>query len=127
MADEELRRRETDQKLYVWKEKMRMAREFINNVGIPSILILGFSGLMGATWLGYLEPPWRDGTNAEHQHIQQELRIAVETMTHSHEAQTQVLQQAVAVLKEMRCDLKPTNEARIRCFRNVVNGHRPEE
>ena len=42
MADEE-KRRESDQKLYIWKEKMRMAREFISNVGIPAILILGFS------------------------------------------------------------------------------------
>lgn len=128
MADDDQRRRESDQKLYIWKEKMRMAREFISNVGIPAILILGFSGLMGATWLGYLEPPWKDHvSNDEHQRIQQELKVAVETMTHSHEAQTQVLHQAVGVLREMRCDLKPTNEARVRCFRNVVNGHRPEE
>jgi len=128
MADDELRRRESDQKLYVWKEKMRMAREFISNVGVPTILILGFSSLMGATWLGYLEPPWRDhSSSTEHQQLQQEFKKAVEAMTASHEAQTQVLRESVGVLREMRCDLKPTDEARIKCFRKAVNGHRSEE
>lgn len=123
MADDE-KRRESDQKLYIWKEKLRMAREFISNVGIPSILVLGFAGLTGATWLGYLEPPWKDSASkTEHQQLQQEFQSAVQAMTQSHEAQTQVLQQAVGVLKEMRCDLKPTDEQRIKCFRKAVNDH----
>ena len=118
------RRRESDQKLYIWKEKLRMTREFISNVGIPAILILGFSGLIGATWLGYLEPPWKDGASgSEHRQLQHEFQLAVKAMTDSHEAQTQVLQQAVGVLKEMRCDMKPTDEQRVKCFRKAVNGH----
>ena len=84
MGDEE-KRRESDQKLYIWKEKLRIIREFISNVGVPAILVIGFAGISAATYLGYIPSPSDSG----HEKIQQDLRFAVEAMTKSHEAQTE--------------------------------------
>ena len=118
MADENTRR-ESDQTLYIWKEKLKTIREFISNVGVPAILVIGFAVVSAGTYLGYIPQP----SDNEHQKIQHDLQLAVEAMTKSHEAQTNVLQQTVAVLKEMRCDLKPTDQQRVKCFRKAVNGH----
>jgi len=122
---EDLQRRETDRQLYAWKEKLKLVREFISNVGVPSILVIGFATITAGMYLGYVPSPSDSG----HTQIQRDLQIAVTSMTASHEAQTEVLKQSVAVLREMRCDMKPTNQERVRCFRRAINrgSHEPDQ
>ena len=122
MVLDEQQRREADHQLYAWKEKLKLVREFISNVGVPSILVIGFAVLSAGTYLGYVPSPSDTG----HQEIQQELKQAVNSMTASHEAQTAVLRETVAVLREMRCDLKATDQERVKCFRRAVSSHQPD-
>ena len=123
--EDDRQRREADKQLYAWKEKLKLVREFISNVGVPAILVIGFAGISAGTYLGYVPSP----SDTEHERIQQDLKVAVESMTKSHEAQTEVLRQSVSVLREIRCDMKPTDTERVRCFRRAVNrgSHEPDQ
>lgn len=141
--DDEQKRRAADK----FRARVETVGWFINKVGLGATLALLLGYLLYQIFTGnvQIKVPIQmtdatdensiltvvpsAATTAEHDRILQELNVAVGAMTKSHEAQTSVLvtlvegqKEVTLVLRNMRCDMKPTLAQRERCFRRVALG-----
>lgn len=90
---------------------------FINQVGIPSIIILVFVGLITATWMGKIPSPVVTSTDFNNHIIRTEERH--DAIIRNTDAQVEVLRETKTVLKSISCELKPTDRERVECFKEM--------
>ena len=92
---------------------------FINQVGIPSLIVVVFVGLIAGTWMGKIPSPVVTSSDfADHVRRSDERHDAI---VRNSDAQVEVLRETKTVLKGISCDLKPSDKERILCFK-TING-----
>lgn len=100
-----------------WLGKAGAAGDFINRVGIPSVIILAMLFFVGGILIGKIPSPWVSSSTFESHksetaayHAQQ-----IETM----KEQTSVLSGIKRGLDQMGCEHKATNDERLKCYRQL--------
>lgn len=97
--------------------KTKAVAIFINQVGIPSLIVIVFVGLIAGTWMGKIPSPVVTSAAFEdHVRRSDERHDAI---VRNSDAQVEVLRETKTVLKGISCDLKPTDKERILCFKEM--------
>lgn len=96
-----------------WARSGKAVGAFVNQVGIPSLIVLFILGITGAIAFQRIPSPFV--TSLEFQAHQIETRSMLPVL----QEQTEVLQEMKGALQGIRCDQKPTNEERLRCFQHL--------
>jgi len=96
-----------------WTKKAKAAGAFVNQVGIPSLIVLFILGITGAIAFQRIPSPFV--TAREFDEHQRETRSMIPVL----EKQTEVLSELKGAVQGIRCDQKPTNEERLKCFQNL--------
>ena len=107
-------------------ERIRAFQDFLKSIGgVPAFVMLIFAIAFGAAWFGYTKPPAWIGdnpANVGHAMILEELKTAMDASNKVHDKQTIVLEEALKVLRNMRCDAKQGDSKRLQCYRRVARG-----
>jgi hypothetical protein len=100
-----------------WMSKARAAGIFINQVGIPAVIILFFLIVLGAVVFGKVDSPvvtrgqFKD---AMERNIEMH-RAIIETA----EANTSAAEKTAKVLDRINCELKHADIEKLKCFRDI--------
>ena len=97
--------------------KTKAVAIFINQVGIPSLIVLTLMSLIAATWMGKIPSPMV--TSAAFEDHVRRADERHDAIVRNSEAQVDVLKEMKTALKGINCDLKHTDAARLACFKEL--------
>jgi len=90
---------------------------FINQVGLPTLIILVFVGLIASTWAGKVPSPIVTSSEFRDHVIRSDQRH--DEIVRNSNAQIEVLKEMKNALRGINCDLKPSDRERITCFKDM--------
>ncbi len=100
-----------------WTGKAKAAGTFINQVGIPSLIILFVLWYLGMVMVGRAEWPIvtkKQFTDAQTQNM--ELHTAI---IENARANTKAVEKSTNVLQRLDCEHKPSKDEKLDCFRDI--------
>ena len=103
-----------------WMEKAKAAGLFINQVGIPAVIILFFLIALGAMIFGKVDVPVV--TKAQFKEAM-ERNIEMHTaIVENARANTKALERTSDALGKVVCEIKPKDVEKLACFRDLNKG-----
>ena len=97
--------------------KAKMVGIFINQVGVPTFIIIVFVGLIASTWVGKVPSPIVTSSDFHDHVIRSDQRH--DEMVRNSNAQIEVLKEMKTVLRGINCDLKQSDRERVVCYKEM--------
>lgn len=100
-----------------WSAKAKAAGLFINQVGIPAVIILFFLIMLGAVVFGKVDPPVV--TRGQFKDAMERNIEMHNAIIENAQANTKAVEKSTAVLQRISCEMKRTDAERLKCFRDT--------
>lgn len=99
-----------------WIEKAQVAKEFINTVGVPVLIVLVMLLWLVGTVTGYFPYPWVTAAEFKtHADTSAKIIEILGEQTKTINEQAKIQRSSNRVIQLMRCDRKPTKDEQLKC------------
>jgi peroxiredoxin family protein len=107
-----------------WVNKAKVLIMLVNQVGIPSLIILFFFTFVGLTWLGKIPSPFVGKHDVDALQIKLDEHSAKNTEAHKSimdqgRQNVEVLQEVKQSLKTVNCSMQTPDISKIKCFEKL--------
>jgi len=103
-----------------WTARAKVAGDFINRVGLPSVIVIFLLVIVAAIIFGKVESPVV--TKSQFKEAESYNRQVHEALIDDARAQTKATQETAIVLRAISCELKHSDTERLKCFRSINQG-----